>query len=81
MGAGDPDLYKAFCWRFWQLTRSDGAVGVVLPRSALSAAGSAPWRQAILDEGAFDDVTVLKNTKGWVFEDVTPQYTVSLVVL
>ena len=20
MGTGDPDLYKAFCWRFWHLT-------------------------------------------------------------
>ncbi|MDQ3481325.1 MAG: hypothetical protein M3423_08360, partial [Actinomycetota bacterium] len=80
MGSGDPDLYKAFCWRFWQLVREGGAIGVVLPRSALSAAGSAPWRQAVLGRGAFD-VTVLKNSKGWVFDDVTPQYTVSLVAL
>lgn len=24
MGTGDPDLYKAFCWRFWHLTAGDG---------------------------------------------------------
>ena len=24
MGTGDPDLYKAFCWRFWHLTTTDG---------------------------------------------------------
>ena len=53
MGQGDPDVYKAFCWRFWQLVREDGHIGVVLPRSALSASGSAPWRETILDEGEF----------------------------
>ena len=37
MGTGDPDLYKAFVWRFWELvSRSGGRIGVVLPRSA-------PW--------------------------------------
>ena len=30
MGTGDPDLYKAFCWRFWHLTAADGGrIGVV----------------------------------------------------
>ncbi|WP_143527321.1 Eco57I restriction-modification methylase domain-containing protein [Rubrobacter xylanophilus] len=79
MGTGDPDLYKAFSWRFWNLVRQDGAVGVVLPRSALSASGSEPWRQAVLDGGTFDDVTFLLNNKHWVFPDVHPQYTVGLV--
>ncbi|MCB9404896.1 MAG: hypothetical protein H6519_10740 [Microthrixaceae bacterium] len=79
MGQGDPDLYKAFCWRFWTLTRDGGAIGVVLPRSALSGAGSAPWREAVLDEGCFADVTLLLNTKQWVFEEVHPQYTVGLL--
>lgn len=64
MGIGDPDLYKAFCWRFWRLARDDGAIGVVLPRSALSAAGSRPWREAVLEYGAFTDVTMLLNTGG-----------------
>ena len=41
MGTGRPDLYKAFCWRFWHLTAADeGRIGVVLPRNALSAKGS-----------------------------------------
>lgn len=81
MGTGDPDLYKAFSWRFWHLTRDDGAIGVVLPRSALSAAGSAPWRETVLSEGAYDDVTLLLNNIKWVFEDVHPQYTIGLVSL
>jgi hypothetical protein len=81
MGTGDPDLYKAFCWRFWHLTRDDGAIGVVLPRSALSAAGGARWRETVLDEGAFADVSLLLNNVKWVFEDVHPQYTIGLVSL
>ncbi len=81
MGKGDPDLYKAFCWRFWQLVRDGGAVGVVLPRSALSAAGSAPWRLAVLHEGAFDDVTMTLNTGGWVFDDAEPRYTIGFTSL
>lgn len=79
MGTGDPDLYKAFTWRFWQTCRDGGAIGVVLPRSALSAKGSAPWREQVLSQGEFDDVTLLLNNAQWVFDDVHPQYTIGLV--
>ena len=41
MDIGDLDLYKAFAWRFWRLIRDDGTLGVVLPRRALAAAGTA----------------------------------------
>jgi hypothetical protein len=81
MRTGDPDLYKAFCSRFWQLDREDGSIGVVLPRSALAAAGCAPWREEVLDGGAFDDVTVLLNTGGWVFDDAEFRYTIALLSL
>jgi hypothetical protein len=74
-------MYKAFCWRFWQLLRDGGSVGVVLPRSALSAAGSASWREAILDGGCFEDVTLLLNNRQWVFPQVHPQWTIALVTL
>ncbi|MEI7931322.1 MAG: hypothetical protein WCH97_07370, partial [Actinomycetes bacterium] len=79
MGTGDPELYKAFTWRLWNLVRENGAVGVVLPRSALTAAGSAPWREAVFDGGGFADVTILLNKSRWVFADVHPQYSVGLV--
>lgn len=36
MGTGDPDLYKAFCWRFWHLTAADGDVSVLCCRVARS---------------------------------------------
>ena len=80
MGTGDPDLYKAFCWRFWHLTAADGGrIGVVLPRSALAAKGSEKFRQAIFDEAARVDVTMLVNNRQWVFPEVHPQYSIGLV--
>jgi hypothetical protein len=79
MNEGNADLYKAFCWRFWHLCRRGGAVGVVLPRAALSGAGTREWRKGILGAGAFADVCMILNNTQWMFEDVHPQYTIGLV--
>ncbi|HVR75038.1 MAG TPA: hypothetical protein VMT52_11925, partial [Planctomycetota bacterium] len=80
MGTGDPDLYKAFSWRFWNLARANGGwIGVVLPRSAFSVKGSEEFRKTVLDQDRIDDLSLLLNNRGWVFEDVHPQYTISLV--
>ncbi len=80
MGTGDPDLYKAFCWRFWRLTGQDvGRIGVVLPRSALAAKGSTDFRQTIFDDAERVDVTMLVNNRRWVFPEVHPQYSIGLV--
>ncbi len=81
MGTGDPDLYKAFAWRFLALVRSDGRVGVVLPRTALAASGLAEWRRQVLETSAFWDVTQLLNNRKWVFGEVHPQYTIVLVTI
>ncbi len=79
MGEGDPDLYKAFCWRFWNLIHRDsGRIGVVLPRSAFSARGSESFRRAAFAEGRFEDITFLLNRDGWVFDDAEPRYTIVL---
>jgi hypothetical protein len=79
MGTGDPDTYKAFCWRFWDLLRDGGHLGVVLPRSALVAAGSESFRRTLLTDGTVTDATLLENTGGWVFDGVAEQYTVALL--
>ena len=82
MGTGDPDLYKAFCWRFWHLTAADGGrVGVVLPRSALAAKGSTEFRKTMFKKSASVDVTLLLNNRRWVFSEVHPQYTFGLVCI
>lgn len=80
MGTGDPDLYKAFVWRFWHLAAQPaGRIGVVLPRSVFSAKGGADFRRAILQTGSICDLTTLLNNRQWIFEDVHPQYTIALV--
>ena len=81
LGAGDTDLYQAFGWRFWHLLAEGGTIGVILPRQALVAPGYAAWRLSVLQGGSFGDVTVLVNRGGWVFDDVTPQYTIALCSL
>ncbi len=81
MTTGEPDLYKAFAWRFLSLVRSDGRVGVVLPRTALAASGLAEWRRQVLQTSAFSEVTQLLNNRQWVFDEVDPRYTVALVAL
>ena len=80
MGAGHPDLYKAFCWRFWHLSAADeGRIGVVLPRSALAAKGSTDFRKTIFGDAERVDVTMLVNNRHWVFPEVHPQYSIGLV--
>lgn len=78
LGSSHPDLYKAFAWRFWQLIRDGGRIGVVLPRVATGAAGMADWRREILATGAFTDLTAFVNRGGWVFDDAEPRYTIVL---
>lgn len=82
MGTGDPDLYKAFCWRFWNLVcEAGGRIGVVLPRSALAAKGSTEFRREVFSRAEGVDVTTLLNTKGWVFDEAEHRYTIGLVAL
>ena len=81
MGTGDPDVYKAFCWRFWHLLSArTGRIGVVLPRSAWCAKGSNAFRLAVFAAGAAE-ITFVVNNGGWVFLGVHPQYTVGLSTL
>ena len=82
MGTGDPDFYKAFCWRFWRLTAENGGrLGVVLPRSALAAKGSTDFRLTMFGGSEEVDVTMLVNNRQWVFPEVHPQYSIGLVAV
>lgn len=81
LGKSHPDLYKAFGWRFWALATSSGMIGVVLPRSALTASGTAEWRSQVLKNGRFQDVTVGQNRGRWFFDDVGEMYSIALVAL
>ena len=82
MGTGRPDLYKAFSWRFWNLSAADeGRLGVVLPRNALAAKGSTLFRNTIFGESQQVEVTMLLNRAGWVFDEAEHRYTIGLVCI
>jgi len=81
MGSGHADLYKAFCWRFLQLSRKNGYIGVVLPRGALTAMGSSNWRREVLANSKFVETAFLLNTNGWVFPSVDFRYSIALAVI
>ena len=80
MGQGDPDLYKAFAWRNWHLLRTEGRSAMVAPRSLVSEAGTALWREEVFNHGEFSDVTLLMNSARWAF-DIHAQYTIALVTI
>ena len=65
---GDPDLYQAFAWRFWAMTRIGGSCAIVLPRNAMSGSSLADWRRDVLTNGSFADVCFLENRGEWVFQ-------------
>jgi hypothetical protein len=82
MGTGDPDVYKAFCWRFWNLiAENSGRLSVVLPRSAVAAKGSELFRRHIFKYANNISLTMLLNRGNWVFKEVHPQYTFALMSL
>jgi hypothetical protein len=82
MGTGDPDLYKAFTWRFWNLVApSRGRVGVVLPRSALAAKGSELFRKEMFAYAVNVDITMVLNRGGWVFDEAEHRYTIGFVAI
>ena len=82
MGTGDPDLYKAFCWRFWNLAASDGGlIGVVSTPKRPVGKGVGRIQKGIFATARNVDLTMLVNNRQWVFPEVHPQYTISLSVI
>lgn len=81
MGAGDPDLFVAFAWRFWQLVAPGGFFGVVLPRQVAMGKPAEHVRREWLTEGRVGDLTFLLNSRQWAFDDAEPRYTIALVAV
>lgn len=78
MGVGDPDLYKAFAWRFLGLCRESGAIGLVLPQSIWTTLGNSIWRKEFFSQTESSIVQII-NTKGWAFENVNAGYRFSFI--
>ena len=82
MGSGDPDLYKAFAWRFWHLAAERGGrIGVVLPRSVMAGLGTELLRRTMFGGAESVEVVTVTNKGGWVFEEVHPQFTIALLAV
>ncbi len=80
MGSGDPDLYKAFAWRFWHLAAPRrGHVGVVLPRAVVASLGTEALRREVFAGSRSVEVVTVTNKGGWVFPEVHPQFTLALL--
>jgi hypothetical protein len=80
LGKSNVDLYQAFAWRNWQLLRAGGQFGLVLPRGSMAGTALGEWRETILDEGAFTDLTFANNSRHWIFEHVDTRYAVVFAV-
>lgn len=77
-GRGDADLYKLFCERYASIVRSQGFLGVVLPRVAFLNDGSRGFRRWMFKKCRPSRIDTLLNNKHWAF-DIHPQWTIALV--
>ena len=77
-GSGDTDLYKLFCERYASIARSQGFMGVVLPRVAFLNDGSRGFRRWFFRECRPSRVDSILNNRHWAF-DIHPQYSIALV--
>jgi hypothetical protein len=75
---GNADLYKFFCQRYQVLLRTGGSLGVVLPRTAFSAAGSAGFREWLFKRSWVQRIDFLRNGGRWMF-DTSGRYGVALL--
>jgi hypothetical protein len=77
-GVGDPDLYKAFAWRFMNLVRVNGSMGLVLPNSVWTTKGSAEWRREFF-RSFTSDLVLVRNDGEWAFENVNVGYSFTFI--
>ena len=81
LGRSHIDLYQVFTWKFWELVRDGGRIGVVIPRGVFTGKAMEPWRSRIIEQGCVENLQFLTNNSKWVFEDVHSSYSIALVVI
>jgi hypothetical protein len=84
--SGDPDLFRMFTWRYWNLVSEGGRIGIVLPLTAFTGDGLTEWRLGLMSPQPEDPesskaelaLTVLTNKDEWVFDDIHQQSNICL---
>lgn len=80
MNTGHPDLFRAFTWRFVQLSVQDGGrIGVVLPGDAFKIAGGTDVREQLVAICSDIAPQMLTNKAEWLFADVDPRKMIAFV--
>jgi hypothetical protein len=77
-GAGDTEFYRYFVELAHGVLRPGGVLGMVVPSAFQRAAGAAPLRRLLLEDGAFDLWLDFINTRG-IF-DIHKMFRFALVV-
>ena len=77
-GNGDKDLFKLFCERYVSLTKQQGCIGVVLPRSAFVNDGVVDFRNWIFTHNSVERIDTISNKAQWAFS-MEPRYTIALL--
>ncbi|MFA0742442.1 MAG: hypothetical protein DFNUSKGM_002565, partial [Candidatus Fervidibacter sacchari] len=62
--SGDPDLYRFFAERAWQLTKQGGFVGFLMPAAFYSTEGATALRRLLLDKSQMTACFSFENRKG-----------------
>jgi hypothetical protein len=63
IGSGKQNAYKLFCEVFWNLLRSQGRLGILLPTGIYSDLGTKDLREALLIQGHLDFLYAFQNEK------------------
>ena len=80
IGAGDPDYFMAFAWRFMSILKSSGGrMGVVMPRTICNSAGTSEFRKTLFESGWHVTLATLENRSQWAFKEIHGSYTIVLL--
>ena len=64
---GDPDLYKYFVERFFQVLSGDGRLGIVIPGVIWQSEGCTGLRSMLFEKKTIDELFVFENYRKWAF--------------
>jgi len=76
---GDPDTFKFFTERAWQLLRDGGSAGIIVPQGIQSSQGTTGLRRLLLDHCQLQSLVKLDNER-FIFPGVHHNQRFNLVV-